>query len=805
MVNVSELPAEQWAALNMQGEVTSVTIASPPVVEFTVTDDKGKPVVGLEENTTTSNGVTQYSNVRFVLAKLVPGVSGSPAQWISYIVTSTSGAPSRPDTDRTGELVGHGDGTYTYTFDRDITTIKDQVDAAEVPAGSDKADLGDLTYDPDLQHRVVIQISGSQAGSSVRLENPVNVVYDFVPATGQPIAGGDLLKDVVDIASCNDCHGRLAIHGGGRVDTDYCVTCHTSQRAYGREKLLSVDGSFPAVTETATVDPVTGITSYRYAPSMYVGDGEVMGNFTTLIHKIHQGADLAKQNYNYAGLPFNLKHFSKLDGGQRMCSTCHDSELASQADHWNTAPSREACGACHDSVNFASGENHVGGAWTDDSTCAICHKPDGIKLVHRTENITDNNPTITDGLATFSYEIKSATVDGSGVLKVEFGIRQRISPSTEDALITLPPAGFTGGPSFLLAFAMAQDGITTPVDYNNLGNGQAKAQPRSVSLSSLLASGAVAPSGANPGYYVATINGAYPAGARMRSVSLQGYWTQVTPSGSVGRHAISVVKSVTGDAVRRRIVDPAKCGNCHEWFEGHGGNRVIGRQTQGEIVCVVCHVPGLATSGRGIADSDMQSYDWSDDDLQKLSEWGVDISAPNAALQLPVTSNNFKDMIHGIHAGRDRVTPFQDARDALRRAITLLDFRRMEFPGILSNCETCHLGGTSATTTYNVIPMNSLVSAHESINADYASAITAGTATPDLAKASLATANDTDVVRTPFAAACSSCHDNAAARGHMQSSGAVVGGTRLQALGAAESCSVCHGPGSEYDAAKVHR
>ncbi len=44
------------------------------------------------------------------------------------------------------------------------------------------------------------------------------------------------------------------------------------------------------------------------------------------------------------------------------------------------------------------------------------------------------------------------------------------------------------------------------------------------------------------------------------------------------------------------------------------------------------------------------------------------------ALKFPVTSNNFKDMIHGIHAGRDRVTPFQDARDATSRgSITLID------------------------------------------------------------------------------------------------------------------------------------
>ena len=39
-------------------------------------------------------------------------------------------------------------------------------------------------------------------------------------------------------------------------------------------------------------------------------------------------------------------------------------------------------------------------------------------------------------------------------------------------------------------------------------------------------------------------------------------------------------------------------------------------------------------------------------------------------------------MIHGIHAGRDRVTPFQDARDRTAWRIQLLDFRRMDFPGI---------------------------------------------------------------------------------------------------------------------------
>ena len=57
-------------------------------------------------------------------------------------------------------------------------------------------------------------------------------------------------------------------------------------------------------------------------------------------------------------------------------------------------------------------------------------------------------------------------------------IRDRISPDSTESLVTLVDAapgvsnsltGFTGGPSFLLPYAMSQDGIASPADYNNMG------------------------------------------------------------------------------------------------------------------------------------------------------------------------------------------------------------------------------------------------------------------------------------------------------------------------------------------------
>ena len=867
-VNVAALGAQAWEDAQWKSAVTRVTVAGAPVVEFTVADALGNPVVGLEKLTARSATATvaSYPNVSFALAKLVPSTPAKPSSWVSYIVTTvptttTAAAPTRPSTDNTGSLAAMADkpGSYRYTFFRDVTTIKTQVDGMTVSGANNKAQLGDLTWAPNLNHRLTIQISGAapgtgsntangvQATPAVNMANPINVTYDFIPATGRELAAAELTREDVNIDSCNTCHGKLALHGGSaRVEVRYCVVCHTEQRGYGFANVASTAGKFPALTETKTVNAATGITSYSYSPETRIADGEVLGNFTTLIHKIHQGHTLAKDNYHYAGLALNNKGFSKLGDGQRMCTTCHDGKIAPTADNHVKLPTRTSCGACHDGIKWDTGtgstladaaaatavgsamatSGHRGGPAADDANCASCHTPTFIRISHRMENITKNNPTITDGLASFSYDIRTATVNAANDLVIEFAIRQRLAPSTTDTLVTLvapaasvahPLAGYTGGPSFLLPYTMSQDDITTPVDYNNLG--RTSAQPRSVSVASLLstgnaANGSLLPSAANPGYYIATVRGtgqwSYPVGARMRAVALQGYFNQITPPATAaapnGRHAISVVKAVTGDAVRRTVVDSNKCANCHEWLEAHGGNRVLEPQ-----VCVTCHVPGMATSGRGVSDAFLSTYNFNIAQTRILTDWGFNKSLPNAALKFPVTSNNFKDMIHGIHAGRERVTPFQDARDSTGRGvIDLLDFRRMDFPGRLNNCETCHV--TAVTTeqkTYNFVPNNSLVSVYESVDATYAAAITAGIATSPMAKSSLAFASATDRVTTPFAAACASCHDRPAAKAHITLNGGVVSGTRAGArptgVEDVESCAVCHGPGREFDAAKIHK
>ena len=871
VVNAQFMTPEEWENAQFSATVSSVTVASPPVVTFSVVDNQGRPIEGLDKlkSQSSSTVLPSYPNLAFAMAKLMPRTDSKPATWVSYVITTvsnTTGAvtgATRPSTDNNGtlEAVAGQAGTYKYTFRRDIPATKTEVDKLTFSGNNRKEDLGDVTWAPDLPHRLTIQIGGAAPGTgsntptgatttaAVNMANPVNVTYDFVPATGAPLAPTDLTREDVSIANCNVCHQKLAFHGGSaRVEVRYCVVCHTDQRAYGRAKATSTTTasaiSFPALTETKTVNAITGITSYSYTPDTYIADGEVAGNFVTMIHKIHQGHTLVKQNYHYAGLAYNNKGFSKLGEGQKMCTTCHGGTAATTADNFNQIPSRASCGACHDGIKWDTGTGstlgdkmkvvystdllpstgHLGGAALDDSNCKSCHTSDGIKIVHRTENITKNNPTIADGLASFRYEIKSATVNATtNDITIEFGIWQKVSPSSTETLVTFVPAaasvsnpltGFTGGPSFLLPYAMSQDGITTPSDFNNMGPGRTSAQPRSVSIANLLstnnaANGNVVPSTANAGYYTATILGsgawAFPVGAKMRAVALQGYFSQITPPASPtaanGRHAISVIAAVTGDQVRRKIVDPEKCAGCHEWFEGHGGNRVY--ETQ---VCTACHVPGLATSGRGASDAEITAYNFTMADEKVLKDWAFDKTLPNAALKFPVVTNNLKDMIHGIHASEVRTRDYVHVRNFNGNA-NFYNWSEVTFPSSegTSSCTICHLEGTYE------LPLATGVLATAVRTTGVANGQDPTTTDVTNARAGGALPNATDWVNTPTASSCFYCHTSSDALAHMTQNGAQLtvpdGGqvTNRTALGdTLESCSICHGAGRSADVEVVH-
>jgi OmcA/MtrC family decaheme c-type cytochrome len=556
-------------------------------------------------------------------------------------------------------------------------------------------------YVESNRHRLLLIVSGDI------VEQAKNVTYDFVPAQLPGPFAFDLSRDIVTTTACNECHGRLgstlgsaSFHSGQRYETKGCATCHTS--ALGEEGVAEL---------------------------------------TPMIHEIHTAQNIG-----------GLDDFSDVTFPQdpRNCRKCH---AGPDGSNWQTRPSMTACGSCHSDVDFVTGEGHVGGQQFNNANCSFCHSPEDIEVAHRTENATENNPNVPEGLVNFEYVIDEVTVNSNNVAVVSFHINKDGEPLD---LTTIPPPGFSGGPGFLLAYALPQDGVAEMVDYNQLGRDSA--QPASVSLSSL-----VGTLTGTPESYTAVLAAApYPEGATMRAVAMQGYFTQLAnpenpESEDVARHTASVIQAVSGDTVRRTVVDEAKCLSCHENLELHGGSRVNNIQ-----VCVVCHNPNLSSSGKA-ADATLTAPD------QKLllAEAGYD---PNDALSWPERSMQLKNLVHAIHGAGKRTFDYEFVRN--RSNGLYYNFSEVTFPGILSDCETCHLPGTyGAPPPAGVLVSTELTT--DGLNLTRADVLAARATVP----------NPTDLVNSQTAGSCYLCHDSEPSVAHMQQNGGVIAGWRAEALG----------------------
>ena len=607
----SAAAAAAWVALQPQVAVQSVSIHSPPVVTFTVKDAAGNAVTGLGSTSQSATAtVPSLTNIAFTLAKLVPGANGAPSKWVSYIVTKpvtvaqkagtlgandvcdSATAPTVcgtfPTTDTQGTLVDHGDGSYTYTFYRDVTKV-DTVGASLIDKGAGhKADLGtaaDLAYDANATTRLGIMISGSLPGTgtntpnataaataAVPLVNTLNLAYDFIPATGAAaVPGTNATRTIVLKDSCSACHagkgiGHVSITSAtngippgsfvGRNDPNFCVTCHTDQTKFG----------FAPVATTAT-----GYSGAYYRVPTGAADAgqEAAFIYPRMIHQTHMGDELIKTGYNLNGhcntaTNSNLAQCYNLVGfpqDQRNCTRCHAGATSAAAgtaaastdgDNWLNVPSRLACGACHDGINFVDGSGtqlnnafpglgHIGGSQADDSKCAGCHKAADIQIYHAVPVATPNSPKTIAGVSKISYSISSVTVvanqpvitfsitkDGAKVTSLPVPTlvtnsqtgAQVVSPAYE------PIPGFADGPTLAVYYAVPQDGIAAPADFNASASASltnlliAAGSPKAGSLSNTVTAGAYQ-ADAN-GNFTATLTGnliGQPANAACAAVT----------------------------------------------------------------------------------------------------------------------------------------------------------------------------------------------------------------------------------------------------------------------------------------------
>jgi OmcA/MtrC family decaheme c-type cytochrome len=377
--------------------------------------------------------------------------------------------------------------------------------------------------------------------------------------------------------------------------------------------------------------------------------------------------------------------------------------------------------------------------------------------------VAHNFPTrLRAASAKFKYNIISVTPTTPGAKPViTFSVTD---PTNADAPYDIKTAAaFTAGANSTLTVKL---GWSTS-DFGNDNSGQAFGQPVSINL---LGNAAVV-AGATAGIYTVTSTVAVPATqtGTLRAL-MEGHPAgDVTTAGTfTDRLAVkSVFKdfAITGTvAARRLVVDIAKCDVCHDVLSLHGNNR-----TDEPGVCVVCHNPNATDAARRPAAA------------------GVLTGGTDGKLE---ESIDFKTMIHGIHAGQTGKGGFRT------KGITIYgfggsvnDFSGVVFPGKLNDCSTCHAG-----TSYQLTG----VWAAPTANGILGSTISTGAST---------TSSADNLRITPIAAVCSSCHDSAVAKTHMQDAfnGGNFSATQAAINAAApEACSFCHGPGKALDVQVMH-
>ena len=493
-------------------KIQSAAIAKDGTItaRATVADVDGVPLDRL--------GVSSYGPI--ALSFIAAYIPSGKTQYVSYTTTvlkaTTNSNPSQTQAanDSGGTLVTNAIGDYTYTF------------KTKAPA----------TFDPTVTHSIGVSAVRNLAefGTFDEWTLVSNDVFNFVPDGSNVVT----TRSITPTAACNKCHDQMFGHGGSRIKVELCIICHTPQ----------------------TVNPDTKLTQ----------------DMPVLIHKIHMGAKLPSV---LAGTPYRIWHrgawsdFSTvvLPQDPRNCTTCHDS-AAPQADNWKTNPSRAACGACHDDVDFATGANHAGRPQPDDNQCAGCHGStqytDFDASIPGAHLIPENSKTLT-GLVPKVISVTGATAGVAPVVK--FSLADKSGALVDITKIT-----------YLRIILVGPN-----VDYQYGPNG--------IRVSENPVATAVKETDGTYTYQMtnklpATAAGSYTVAIESRNsvTLLPGTMkaTTATDSAKPVRFSFSVDKSAV--VARRQVVDNAKCASCHMNLGFvHGGSRPDAQE------CTICHNPTL--------------------------------------------------------------------------------------------------------------------------------------------------------------------------------------------------------------------
>jgi len=553
-------------------KILSVDIASDGTVKvrFKMTDPRGLP---LDREGIYTPGTVSTS---FILAHIPKGQT----QYVAYTTRSqtspiTGKSAVQAGTDSGGTYEKVADGEYVYTF------------RTKLPAN----------YDPSETH--TIGLYGNRDLTEFDLGiNLADTTYSFVP-NGSSVT---VTRDVVKTVTCNKCHQDLSAHGTtGRKSMEVCVLCHTPQ----------------------TVDPDTGESL----------------DMVVLTHKIHMGRNLpsvkAGKPYIIIGHQQSVNDFSTVvfPADVRRCTFCHEQNTGAAQATAYLKPNRTACGACHDNVNFATGENHAGLPQISDNQCGFCHQPQGELEFDLSIKGAHTIPEFSESLAGIVFDLVSVSGAAPGSRPT---VRYRIQTKV----------GTPVAPSEMNRLALVLAGPNT--DYAAYWS----EDPRSAST-------------ANPdGTWSYTFRTAIPADAKgSYTIGIEGYRNYTLLPGTLKQVTVrdaglnkQIYFSVDGSPVmaRRTSVSLDNCNKCHAFLSLHGGNR----NTIGQ--CVLCHNP---------VENDR---------------------ARRPASDMPPQSVDMRMMTHKIHTGEELAYDYS----IYGFGGTKYTFNEVRYPGDRRNCTACHVNNS---------------------------------------------------------------------------------------------------------------
>ena len=649
-------------------EILEVTIPDDlqPTVRFKLTDPAGLP---LDREGISTPGPVSTS---FILSYIPQGEEA----YIAYTtriqtspITGDSAEQGTSDSGGSYETVVTGEYIYKFAtvlpddYDTDATTtlgIYARRDLTEfdldryvanelehfIPSGNGVAEPRDIVTTETCNARChdPLAIHGGsrqEVGLCILCHNPTQGID---PDTGSSVdmpvmvhkihAGAELENGYVVIGY------RQGVHDYGEVeypaDLNECESCHTGGTPTADFPMVAGPNTVPVCDGTST-----GVTTFDWEHTggveirLNTPDGTLFaqggstGSATTgkwvKDGKVFFLLDAASGEV-LQELPVNTTVF----GCPGNAPGTFRGVAAEQHTEWMSNPNRTACGACHDGVDFETGEGHAGGPQADDDRCSICHQPTSGEEYDR--SVT--------GAHTVDY--KSAQLGGVlveilGVESTKPGNRPVVTFSLSNKFGALHPSELNR-----LRFAIAgpNDDFDIYIQEDALGK-----------------------LGSKDGNWTYRFNTPLPPDAEGSfSIGVEGRITGVvinpgednefTMSDQMQNFIYPFAVTDNAAVPRRMVVDDAKCESCHLNLTLHGSNR---HDATG--YCNTCHRPDAT------------------DEAVRPEGTGPDESI------------HFKYMIHKIHRGAELEKDYivYGYRSSLH------DFGHIEFPGDLRNCEKCHV------------------------------------------------------------------------------------------------------------------